>query len=315
MRTTPILKLSGEENVKSMFLDPLTNAVLVGTSQGRILLIKQLASNAYLSGKRTIYSSIENCNSGEAPVASVDIQYRLANHIIALTDTMEIANLKSVNCPLGAESYSKVSGIFTTPVLWAGEDFGWWSNLSWVQNLSLNSRVVLAIRIAGTAQALLSTSWTTYESTTSGTQSWSIDDLSMAGGYAQIKIILESSVLSDSPKISALVLPYQAKHASYFFVTKIVMTKGTSIQGGLLTASVSTPRNTEIKWGIANNPSSNWNDFINITPDKLFTLPHNFGDRMKLGVKMLSYDNERYPSIDEFAIAFDANIDNLINKE
>ena len=45
----------------------------------------------------------------------------------------------------------------------------------------------------------------------------------------------------------------------------------------------------------------------------MFGLPDNFGDRLKVGAKMLVYDDENAPSVDEFSVAFDSDIDNLVN--
>lgn len=315
MRTEPILRLNDDEEVRSMLRDPSTGSVLVGTSHGRILLIQRLASNAYLAGNRTIYATRNNCRGETSATGLVNIRYGLINKVVEMTDSMAVTRWKDVIRPMGADVFSKVSGVFYTPVLWAGEDFGWWGDASWSQSLEGNGRVVIAMRAAGSEEALLASPWKTMESKTSGQQTWSLDSLSAAGGYAQMKIVLESSSTEDSPIVSSLVLPYHSKYASYFFVTKITMTKKTSIRGGILTASVSVPRNTEVKWGVSDGRTSDWNDFVRIEPDKLFTLSEDFGDRMKIGVKMLSYDDERYPSVDEFSVAFDSDIDNLINKD
>jgi hypothetical protein len=313
MRTEPILKLDNEENIRSLFCDPISGSVLVGTSQGRILLVNQLSSNAYFAGNRTIYASRKNCQGEDSEIAHVNVQYGLHDRVVELTDEMVITRWKSIRGLSSVEGYTKVSGVFTTPVLWVGEDFGWWDNMTWNQTVGENSRVVIAIRVAGSEDDLLKSLWITNEEITSGAKTWNLDRFSAMGGYAQMKIVLESTIESENPTISNLVLPYYARHASYFFTTKISMTKGTSIRGGLLTASVSVPRNTEIKWGVSSG-SANWNDVIPIIPDKLFTLPEDFGDRLKVGAKLFVYDNERYPTIDEFSIAFDSDIDNLINK-
>jgi hypothetical protein len=197
--------------------------------------------------------------------------------------------------------------------MWAGEDFGWWGNATWTQTIN-GGRVVVAIRIASSEEGLLSAPWVTHESVASGAVIWPLDDMSAAGSYAQFRIVMESTVNNANPLVTGLVIPYYSRHASYFFMTKLAMTKGSDIKGGLLTAAVSVPKHTEVKWGVANSNTADWNNFLSITPDKLFELPDGFGNRMKIGAKLLSYDDERYPSIDEFAVSFDSNIDNLISK-
>jgi hypothetical protein len=140
----------------------------------------------------------------------------------------------------------------------------------------------------------------------------SLDDMSIAGAYAQVKVHLESPSTTDSPAVSALVLPYYARHVSYFFTVKTSLRKGTSIRGGMLVGAASVPENTEVKWGVANSASVDWNDYIEVQPGKVFSLPEGFGDRIRVGARMVAYDDERYPVIDEFALSFDSDIDNIV---
>lgn len=310
----PILDLK-DETVRTLFRDEATGSVLVGTSHGRILIIKRLASSAYLTGDRTIYATRINGFGEESEVGFANIRYGLLDKIVEVASDLSITRWKDVSNPIGIDSSATVSGVFTTPVLWAGEDFGWWGDVSWSQSISDDHRIVLAVKIASSESSLASSPWKTVEKTSSGSQTWSLDELSTAGAYAQLRVVLESGVTTASPSVFNLVIPFLARHASYFFLTKISMEKGTSIRGGLLTASFSAPRNTDVKWGVTGGNSTNWNQFTSIEPDKLFELPDNFGDRMKVGVKMLSYDNDHYPSVDEFAVAFDSDIDNLINRQ
>lgn len=313
MRTIPILKLNGDEEIRTLFRDGADGPVLVGTSEGRILLIKHLATTAYMTGDRTIYAKTIDSNGELSGAAFVNLRYGLLDKIAELTSELTVTRWKDVRRPSGAEAVKTVSGVFTTPVLWAGEDFGWWGNAAWTQATN-GGRVVAAIRLASSEDGLLSAPWITHESLESGSVTWPLEDMSAAGSYAQFRIVMESTVNNANPSVTGLVLPYHSRHASYFFMTKLTMTKGSGIKGGLLTTAVSVPKHTEVKWGVANSNTADWNDFLSVTPDKLFELPDGFGDRMKVGAKLLSYDDERYPSIDEFAVSFDSNIDNLISK-
>lgn len=313
MRTQPILSLADGEEVRTMFRDEATGVVLVGTSQGRILCVRRLASNAHLAGNRTIYATRTNGVGEESPIASANVRYGLLDRIAEVASDMSIVRWKEVARPTGAESSSTASGVFTTPILWAGEDFGWWGDVSWSQSVD-GGRVVVAIRVSSSEEGLLAAPWRTTERTSSGAQAWQIDELSTADAYAQMRVVLESSSPAGGPSVSALALPYHSRHASYFFLTKLSMLNGTSIRGGMLTASFVAPRNTEVKWGVAGSNSADWRDFTAVTPDRLFELADGFGDRLKVGVKMLSYDDDHYPSVDEFAVAFDSDVDNLVNR-
>ena len=312
MQKQPILKLKNGEAVKTMFYDGSTGVVLVGTSLGRILMVKNIGANAYAAGNRTVYVSTSNGLGEESSPATSNVQYELIDRVLELTSGFEVVNLKEYPQPFGAEKIETVSGIFTTPVLWSGEDFGWWGDLGWTQFIPSGCRVVVAARMASSGNALSSSPWTSMEFETSGNKSWSMDGMSSNGGYAQIKIIM-TSTSTASPSVSDLVLPYKTAHASYFFVTKLAMDKGTPIKGGLLTSSVTVPVNTVVKTGVVNSNTSDWTKYTEVEGGKLFELPDDFGHRIKVGVKFISYDDVHYPVMDEFSVAFDADTDNLIN--
>jgi hypothetical protein len=71
------------------------------------------------------------------------------------------------------------------------------------------------------------------------------------------------------------------------------------------------PKNTEIKFGIAGTNTSDWNDYNVIETNKLFAL--NNLERMKIGIKMVSYD-ENVPEVAEFSLLTGSEKDNNINE-
>ena len=315
MKSEPILVLKNNETIESMMHDDSRGVVLLGTSEGRILLVKTLELNAFMMGNRTIYASAIGGAGEESDAQPKNIRYGIIDRILEITSGYEIINWKSVDMPLGAESNGTSVGTFTTPILWAGENFGWWGDLSWSQVIPSGCRVVVQVRTGGSAEAVQNANWMTLEGVASGNVVKSLDYLSTAGGYGQIKVHLESPSMTASPSVSDLVLPFFSKHVSYFFTVKMVMKKGTGIKGGMLVATVSVPTNTDVKWGVTNSASVDWNDYVEVIPGEMFTLPAGFGDRIKVGARMVSYDDERYPSIDEFALTFDSDIDNVIGED
>jgi hypothetical protein len=312
MKSEPILILKNGEIITSMVYDDAKGFVLLGTSEGRILLVKKLGLNAFMMGNRTIYASVTGGAGIEIEAQPKNIRYGLMDRIFEITSGHQITRWKSFDNPSGIDVHTTNVGTFTTPVLWAGENFGWWGDISWSQVIPAGCRVVIQIRAGGSTEGVLSAVWKTFEETTSGNITKSLDEIAIAGSYAQVKVYLESPAATVNPQVSNLILPFLAKHVSYFFTVKMAMEKGTNIKGGMLVGLVSTPANTEVKWGVTNSPSVNWNDYIEVTPGKIFALPEGFGDRIKVGAKMIVYDNEVYPSIDEFALTFDSDIDNLI---
>lgn len=314
MKSEPILALKNGETVMSMMYDRPRGAVLVGTSDGRILIIRRLGMNAFMAGDRTIYASAIGPSGEESDAKHRNVRYGIIDRILEISSSHEIARWKKFENPTGIDSNKKSIGTFTTPVLWAGENFGWWGDLSWSQSLPDGCRVVVQARMAGSSDAVSSAKWMTLESDSSGMVVKSLDESSIAGSYAQIRVHLESPAGSDSPEVSTLILPFFTRHVSYFFTVKMSMHKGTDIRGGMLVGVVSMPENTDVKWGVANSASADWNDYVEVTPGKAFTLPEGFGDRIKVGARMVSYDDERYPSVDEFSLTFDSDVDNLIGR-
>ena len=312
MKSEPILMLKNGETVGAMMYDSARGVTLLGTSEGRILLVKRLGLNAYMMGNRTIYASATSGAGEELEAPSRNVSYGIMDRIVEITSEHEITRWKSFENPSGIDVVRTCVGTFTTPVLWAGENFGWWGTLSWSQVVPSGGRAVVQARMGGSEDGVLSSAWTTFEEGDSGSVTKSLDDLSTAGSYAQVRVHLESTSAAATPSVSNLVLPFFSRHVSYFFTVKMAMERGTGIRGGMLVGLVSTPPNTGVQWGVSNGATADWNDYVEVTPGKAFALPEGFGDRIKVGARMASYDDENYPSVDEFALTFDSDIDNLI---
>jgi hypothetical protein len=71
------------------------------------------------------------------------------------------------------------------------------------------------------------------------------------------------------------------------------------------------PQNTEIRFGIAGTNTADWNDYTVVDPNKLFSLGNL--ERMKVGIKMISYD-DNYPEVAEFSLLTGSELDNNINE-
>ena len=87
------------------------------------------------------------------------------------------------------------------------------------------------------------------------------------------------------------------------------MERDSNVKTGLMVANITEPQNTEIKFGVANENSSDWNDYTVVETDRFFDLD-NF-ESVKVGIKMISYSDE-IPEVAEFAFISGAEIDNII---
>ena len=307
MHGTPILRLSGEQ-ITSLFYDGDRGIALVGLNSGRILKVSALASTAYSAGSRRLYVQARDSFGNLSGVASTSITYALWKAVLHVASTKAEITSKSVDA-WGAFKGEVVSATFTTPALFAGKDFERWHSVAWEQVIG-GGEVTVSVRTATTSAGLLSADWRVFREAASGSFLETLDDICQNGPYVQAKVEMRTS--SSSPSVGSLGIAYGAKHASYFFTTKLILERGSNASSGLLTASATVPANTEVIYGVASSNTTDWEDYQVIEADKLFSMPA--ADRIKIGIKMVSYDASSAPEVDEFAIEVGAEKDNLFNR-
>jgi hypothetical protein len=66
-----------------------------------------------------------------------------------------------------------------------------------------------------------------------------------------------------------------------------------------MVANITEPIHTEVKVGISNQHSTNWNDYTVMKFNEFFDLANY--ENVKVGIKMISYD-EQVPEVAEFAL-------------
>ena len=122
-------------------------------------------------------------------------------------------------------------------------------------------------------------------------------------------------MVTDSQNVTPVVLDlavtYSTAFAVYFFTTKFSLENNANTKTGLITANITEPINTEVKFGIADENTTDWNDYTVVDPNKFFALD-NF-ENMKVGIKMVAYDNE-VSEVAEFAVMTGADLDTRINQ-
>jgi len=130
----------------------------------------------------------------------------------------------------------------------------------------------------------------------------------------QFKVELETDSAFVNPIVSEFIITYAAKHAVFFFTRKIKIDRTTNLDNIILTANYSEPENTEIRFGLANSNTANWQDYKIVNLDELITLPSNWGSILKVGIKLSSYSDTKYPVIQEFAFLLGTDSDNKLNE-
>jgi len=313
MERIPILKLRGDAEIQSLHYDSDKNVILIGVSDGRIIMMNSFASTAFLTGARSVYGRFWDGFANVSDVAWSNITYAIHNRILEVAENRSLLGWKAVSKPFAAESAERVSGVFTSPVLWGGEDFVRWNDLTWAQSVLSNTSVKVAIRVANSIDDVLSSDWMFF-SGDGASVTRSLDKFNLSGAYIQVQVTMDTEVEDVTPVVSSLSLSYETKFAVYFFTVKMVMEKGTNINAGLVTGHMTIPQNTEVKFGIAKSNTANWHDYVGVDLDKAFEVPQDFKDRMKIGIKFVSYSPSAYPVVDEFAVAFSGDKYNKLNK-
>jgi len=315
MTAIPILELAPGTEIKTLFADANKNVVLIGLSDGRILRMDALTVLANFCGERKFFAQIKDGFGNESDITFTDFYYRLKNKIIEINEDKEQVRYHSVSAPSAALVGEEISGIFTTPVLWAGEDFALWKELQWDQVVLEDTGVTVAARVATTSAGILDSPWITFEGESIETAvTKSLDHLNLLGSYIQIRAILSTRSRNVTPELSSLTVSYEGKHALYFFTTKFALDADTDAESGIITGTSTTPRNTEIKFGIVGTNTADWNDYTIVELDKIFDIPADMRNKLKVGIKLASWDDTNTPVVDEFAVLFGGDALNYLNQ-
>jgi hypothetical protein len=329
MPTTQVLELDESVFITGLFPDGRSNSVLVGLSDGRILQMTHLAANAFLTGRRSAQARFTDGFGNSSAFAVRNLLYRLHRQVARVNVDKELVQTRSARLPASAAGKDRAVAVFTTPVLYAGEDFGRWQELRWREQVPSGGRLQMALRTAASTGATASAPWTYFasraqdssESSASDTSDpWetvvhSLDGLAAGTPYLQMRATLETAVAGLSPALWELTVSYRAKFAVYFFSRRFSLQRGAKPDGGLLTAQIVAPTHTEVKFGLSEGNSADWNDYQVIAPDRLFSLGEEFRHHFKVGIKLISYEEDAHAVVDEFALLLGARQKTRLNVE
>ncbi|MCX6822091.1 MAG: hypothetical protein NTW30_04925, partial [Candidatus Aenigmarchaeota archaeon] len=184
-----------------------------------------------------------------------------------------------------------------------------------------DSRIIIAGRVGGSESSLLEKEWFYIEEDSSYGYSGGdisfvrdLDRFNLKGRYFQFKIILETKDRLVNPHVSEFVISYASKKSVYFFTRKFKIEKQDSVSSIILTSTYFAPKDTEVKFGVVNDNSADWADYTLITLDELNVLPSNWGNNIKIGIKLSSYSADNYPTVQEFGFLIESETDNLLNE-
>jgi hypothetical protein len=290
------------------------------TDRGVINKIRTIPNNAYGTGLTEIFAQILDGDGTLSQVSYDFVYYDLYKAVVSIFPESFSVVKENVNC-FGINKSTKAVGVYISDVLKADEDFGFWKTLTWTQSLN-EGRAVVALKVSDSESDILLKDWQYYVSVESSAYgqyggsmvSESLDRFNLKGRYMQFKVTLESQQTNTSPSVNNFVISYAAKHSVFFFSRKFKIDKSYNINDILMTASFLEPQNTELRFGITNSNSSNWEDYKIVNLNELVTLPSDWGNIMKVGIKMSSYTDKTYPVVQEFAFLLGSDNDNNLNR-
>ena len=316
MRATPILTLPEETQINAIFVDKTNGGILIGTSDGKIIKMDMLVSNAFLTGERSIYADMQDGFGSISDVGFSNLTYELKNQIIKINEDKEIELIKEFVFPISTSQMdSLVVATFTSPVLYGGDDFICWKSVEWQQNVSDGTNTSIKFRAGTTAENIELSPWESISYTSStGDISVSLDDFSGKGSYIQFAIELTTMAQNISPSVYNLNIFYRTIPASFFFTQKFILKKQSNASSMMLIANVHKPKYTEVKFGVSDGKTTEWRDYYPIDIEKINEMPSGIKDRIKIGIKFISNISTATPSVDEFALMFKSEKQNLLNK-
>jgi len=316
MQSKPTLVLGNGVNINSVFLNRSGNNILIGTSDGRIIKMDMLVTNAYLTGERSIFAQLQDGFGNVSDIGYSDLTYQLRNQIVKILEDKTTETLKEIKMVFSASMLeNKAEAIFTSQIINGGADFVSWTSMEWQQSTPTNTLTRIYVRSGDNADSVASSKWYCLKyMDNAGSIFLSLDDLENAGKYIQFKMVLATNVASITPSVYNLNIFYKTILANFFFTQKYILKKNTNIKSIILTANVAKPQYTEVKFGISDGKTTNWEDYFPIDMGKLTAVPVTVKDRMKVGIKFISHTASSYPMVNEFALIFKGDNENLLSK-
>lgn len=301
MKPNALLHLNGDQRITSLFVDDISGSIFIGLSDGRIIGANRSLLNSHATGNRSFSASIEDGYGFISQEAFKRVLYICRDAVLRAERTNEVSNIWKTIKPYSANETNEIVGVFTSRPLWAGEDFIFWKDVFWDSNGGENTEATVQVRIASSSGELESKDWLSFN-VISGEQSASLDQSASIGAWIQMRVVLKSSTANFSHFINKVGISYRSKYALYFYTMKFSMDRGTNLDSGLLVANMDVPRNTEVKIGVTDTNSNEWNDYQIIDVDRAFKLDKTETERMKVGFKIISHSPDSFAKIDEFAV-------------
>lgn len=306
----PILDLPCDEHITEIMEDSI-GGFLFTTSKGRILHSDGVDVNAYLTGNRKLTAKAIDGFGRESDDFQTELIYSLHDQIVEVNEDKEVEKFHFTEGTY-AQKIDEIKATFVSPVIFVKNDFGIWKSIVWTENKDENTDILVCVRNGRTPTELANSDWDhcfiSRDSDNNYVQTGSITrDLSkydFKGQYMQIKVVMTSQEQDITPYMSNISLIYTTSFASYFFTVRFSLDKGTELDNVLCVADITKPTNTEVKIGVSDKDSADWDDYSIISLDELNKIE--LQDGIKVGMRLISYEDS-VPEVANFALMTGGN--------
>jgi hypothetical protein len=293
--------------------------VLAFSDSGDTYRIDDIPGNAYGYGDLGVYASILDGFGWEWYINPLSLRLEKSNSCVKYdrNDFEVISEISGYGC----SGRSLVRGTYISDVLSVGDDFGFWKDLSWSQNL-YGQRIVVAVKSGRTSEEVVGKDWERYFEVPSSYYDYGagqaaridLDRFNLKGSHFMFKVQMETEVSSEKPVVTDLKVSYAAKHSVYFFTNKIRI-DSEGFNNVIVTASHTSPIRTELSYAVGPSESVSWDEYSIVDLGSLEPVPASFGNGMRFGIRLSSFDAVNVPTVHEFAIEFAPDTDKQVNIE
>lgn len=324
MNVIPVFKSKRGDVSRLKYVDGI-GSLFVVTDENVIYRVDEFPLDAIGRGLTGAYAEINSGEGDFSPVVSTRFYYDLYRSVVHLDgETQDFTVVINEVAAYAVNENTKVTAVYVSDVLKADEDFGFWKTITWRQTVT-DGRVIVALKVSETETELLESGWqyyieeipeSTYTTSTGSTHVVlkDLDRFNLKGRFMQFKVELETDSRIQIPVVSEFVITYASKHAVFFFTRKFKVERGSNIDNILITANYTLPTNTELRFGVVNSNSGDWEDYRIVDMNRLASLPGDWGNIVKVGVKMSSYSETAYPTVQEIALLLGTDTDNGLNE-
>lgn len=198
-------------------------------------------------------------------------------------------------------------GIYYSEIFNGTNSFVQWVNLTWDATVPAGASVTIAVRSAGTHNAVSSAIWGNEFTDPAGN-----DITNVTGQFLQFRATLTVSQQGiASPILHAVDIVLRTSQAVHYFTTNFTLPDN-FLKGILTYNGCVNPPVTDVVFGVTGLDSTDFSDYYVISPDKLFDVPPEHQTKnLRVGIKLISSPTQ-VPVVDEFALMFSLANDAII---